>query len=519
MSVEIFTNNALTTLAVACGISDTTITVASASTFPTTGNFRIGIDQEIMLVTAVAGNVFTVTRAAEKTGGVQTAAAHAIGAAVQDLLTAASVVLATGNGTGLTSAAIIAALGFTPVAGPVVSSFNTRAGAVVLTSGDVTGALGFTPLAGPLTSAEVVSALGYVPVNTSAANTFTAPQSFVPSAGGPSAIQTQDVSGTFAASLANIDVTESIGYAGQFSGPGGIVTLCDGTYAINVVSGAARLGANCDYGKSAANTLTTPYLVSDPTPLGAGANGSLTMATTDTANGRIVYGWRAVNAPTSESGVVWTLPEADNGGLFGGDSYFSSDGAGNTSFQSLSGYLVSLSLANTNTPQTFTASTATTNAAETIITQLALCSTTTAAGFGVTEQYQGQVGTSTIKNMASFTATFTNATSAAFATKGVWSMTDHATTRPIITMGASGTAPLISFLAVPTPIAARTGDVGTGLVALGLFTSFVYSYSPGTPGNWAGTAPTTIGAALDRIVAWVLANVTTGAWVTTQALP
>lgn len=47
----------------------------------------------------------------------------------------------------LTSGAIVSALGFTPAnASSVVSSFNTRTGAVTLTSGDVTSALGFTPV-------------------------------------------------------------------------------------------------------------------------------------------------------------------------------------------------------------------------------------------------------------------------------------------------------------------------------------------------------------------------------------
>jgi hypothetical protein len=44
-------------------------------------------------------------------------------------------------------------------------------------------------------------------------------------------------------------------------------------------------------------------------------------------------------------------------------------------------------------------------------------------------------------------------------------------------------------------------------------------YAPGTSGNWASTAPTSIGAALDRLVSWILTNTSTGAWVTTQAKP
>lgn len=72
MSVELFANNAQTTLNGGINNSVTSITVTSASGFPATGNFRILIDSEIMIVTAVSSNTFTVTRGAEST----TAASH-----------------------------------------------------------------------------------------------------------------------------------------------------------------------------------------------------------------------------------------------------------------------------------------------------------------------------------------------------------------------------------------------------------------------------------------------------------
>ena len=46
------------------------LTVDSAASFPTSPQFRIILDDELMLVTAVAGAVFTVTRAIEGTTGV-----------------------------------------------------------------------------------------------------------------------------------------------------------------------------------------------------------------------------------------------------------------------------------------------------------------------------------------------------------------------------------------------------------------------------------------------------------------
>lgn len=80
---EQLANDALTTLASAIGASDTSLTVASATGFPTTGNFRIRIDNEILLVTAVAGTTFTVNRGQEGT----TAAPHSAGATVAQVLT------------------------------------------------------------------------------------------------------------------------------------------------------------------------------------------------------------------------------------------------------------------------------------------------------------------------------------------------------------------------------------------------------------------------------------------------
>ena len=53
--------------------SVTSLVVTSASTFPTAGNFRILIEDEIMLVTAVSGTTFTVVRGYEGTA----AASHA----------------------------------------------------------------------------------------------------------------------------------------------------------------------------------------------------------------------------------------------------------------------------------------------------------------------------------------------------------------------------------------------------------------------------------------------------------
>jgi hypothetical protein len=80
---ENISNNASTTLASNCGLTDGTITVTSSTGFPAP-NYRLVIDSEIMLVTAVDGNTWTVTRAQENTA----LAGHTAGASAMNVLTA-----------------------------------------------------------------------------------------------------------------------------------------------------------------------------------------------------------------------------------------------------------------------------------------------------------------------------------------------------------------------------------------------------------------------------------------------
>jgi len=97
MALFQISNNAKTTLF--SGITDvaTTLTVVSKTGFPTSGDFVITVwdansykdpgddsSMEIMIVTAISGNTFTVTRAQESTTG----KAHVSGNAVQMLFTA-----------------------------------------------------------------------------------------------------------------------------------------------------------------------------------------------------------------------------------------------------------------------------------------------------------------------------------------------------------------------------------------------------------------------------------------------
>jgi len=80
---EQFVNNAQSDLSVALTNVATTATVADGSIFPVDGDFRIIIDDELILVTARATNVLTIVRGAEGTSAV----AHSIGKAVIALLT------------------------------------------------------------------------------------------------------------------------------------------------------------------------------------------------------------------------------------------------------------------------------------------------------------------------------------------------------------------------------------------------------------------------------------------------
>lgn len=99
MAQELFTNGAESTLSAGINDSTTSIGVADGSVFPATGNFRIRIDDEILLVTARSGNTLTATRGQEGT----TAASHDSAAAVKQILTAASLRRATMEvGDGLT---------------------------------------------------------------------------------------------------------------------------------------------------------------------------------------------------------------------------------------------------------------------------------------------------------------------------------------------------------------------------------------------------------------------------------
>lgn len=92
--MERYANNAGTTLLGAIDSFQTAFDVANGTPFPSTGSFRITVGGEIMIVTAVSGNNFTVTRGAEGTSTVS----HNAGDPVNHTLTAGSLVALIGSG-------------------------------------------------------------------------------------------------------------------------------------------------------------------------------------------------------------------------------------------------------------------------------------------------------------------------------------------------------------------------------------------------------------------------------------
>lgn len=84
MATEKFTNSASSTLNGAINNSVTSLVITSGASFPSAGQFRILIDTEIMIVTAVSGTTYTVTRGAEGT----TAASHSNAATITHIYTA-----------------------------------------------------------------------------------------------------------------------------------------------------------------------------------------------------------------------------------------------------------------------------------------------------------------------------------------------------------------------------------------------------------------------------------------------
>lgn len=79
---EKLSNRAQSTLSASISNTDTSITLADASAFPSSGNFRLVVESELLICTSRSGNTLTVERGAEGT----TAASHASGLTVSQTL-------------------------------------------------------------------------------------------------------------------------------------------------------------------------------------------------------------------------------------------------------------------------------------------------------------------------------------------------------------------------------------------------------------------------------------------------
>ena len=157
MAIEIFGNNAQCTLNGAINAVQVNITVNPPSNpgwlFPPTGNFRILIDNEILLVTAVAGLVWTVVRGVEAgTDPAAVPAPHANGALVSQVETSGGLIQAIVDRVVWTVSAGIASAAITMSAEVVFSNANNVSfglnGSTITASAGPTGAANINLSAG-----------------------------------------------------------------------------------------------------------------------------------------------------------------------------------------------------------------------------------------------------------------------------------------------------------------------------------------------------------------------------------
>lgn len=85
--MEQITNFGRTTLTSGIDDDDTSIAVGDGSVFPSSGNFRLNCEDELMLCTARSGSTLTVTRGIEGT----TPASHSLGRVITQVITAGSI--------------------------------------------------------------------------------------------------------------------------------------------------------------------------------------------------------------------------------------------------------------------------------------------------------------------------------------------------------------------------------------------------------------------------------------------
>ena len=160
---ERFTNGARTALQTSVNNALGTIEVDDGTGFPGAGRFRIRVDTELMLVTAVSGTTWAVDRGAEST----TPASHAAGADVVQVLTAGALQELTGLTTDQSANTVFAG----PASGGGgPAEFRGLVAADLPTSGIVTsvdgsgGSTGMTFSGGPVTGSGTLTLGGTLAV-------------------------------------------------------------------------------------------------------------------------------------------------------------------------------------------------------------------------------------------------------------------------------------------------------------------------------------------------------------------
>src|SRR5262245_55429302 len=92
MATERFANNVITTISAAMDATQTSITVVSSSGFPTACQFRVVCQSELILVTAVSSNTWTIVRGIEGSS----ATSHPSGTTIGLVLTSSSLAAVAG---------------------------------------------------------------------------------------------------------------------------------------------------------------------------------------------------------------------------------------------------------------------------------------------------------------------------------------------------------------------------------------------------------------------------------------
>lgn len=274
---EVFANFAQSTLSAPISASQATITIATPAVgqeFPATGNFRIVVQsfdpttlqavsgREIMLVTAVSGNTFTVTRGAEST----TAMAFASGATVAHIVTAQVMRDLQSSGSGIT----------------------------------------FTDGVHTVSSATQLSVTGATVGGTSPNATLTISASGTPG-GSDTQVQYNNAGSFGGITGATTDGTTLTLVAPVLGTPAsGVLTNCTGTAsgltagAVSTISGLISAGSNITI--TGSGTSGSPYSIAAS---GGGSGANLTDAITQTGHGFSVGNVVYLN------GSTYTLAKAD----------------------------------------------------------------------------------------------------------------------------------------------------------------------------------------------------------------